>query len=849
MKFTKKALVLLTAIPLLSAGFLTACSGDDTTEVETITITWEIPDHASVTVEGYDTVPTEVSSGTSLTFSVTCDSGYEVTSVTNNNKKVTASNGSYTVTFSSSTTIAINISKVVSNIEVTSRPTKLSYFSGESLDTTGMVVTATYADGSTETIEKGSSGYAVSPSVFEGGETSFSVIYNSFTIEVELDDQVEHLINIDPNGGTIDQDWIDLLASKNLNNYAIDDDGVITFSYYNNLGTGITLPTSEEITREYYSFINWGDYTTITNSTGSADISASWQIELVEIDKVYLESDNGTPYLVVTGTYIAADEVQLVLYEGNKDITLEGDTYTGEMGGEFDCKFDLTKLKDKAVEDSSYLGAWMDIRFAAVVDGDVEDMEIYVDSVTVDLDQKLILNGYSYTFAEWDGKLKVYVSESAYTYTAEVEGTTLTISGYFDTTYAGNYPALSFWIGSETAVNYGSAIAADGSYSVSVDLTTITTTGTNGYAHFWLESTNDGTGEVTYGTSASSDLLISNCETSFSNAVSVGDVYYANTYDINGYRYYVGRGNASGLMLYIEDVSLVYDEVTLEMENGKVYFVVNGTYSSDVYTAADLAFSFDFQHNSNLDSMGWDYIYQNTTAVAATVDETNGTWSWKLEVSSSDVLSYDNTNKWVLTAHMQRGDGSSGIADLKPKSITSVSYNLSGVNYSLQMSSDTWNCASLVMQPTSSADSDPSKTFTIGNPGIVEEDGKAVMQVNGTYEGYTQTEFSAVEFLFTLQENSSRDGLGTWNMAEIAPAMTANDDGTYVITADVTNLDVHSYMAKCNIASDIAIDYKTDDTVEESVTIGSKKYSVVSYPDQTDGYYSWGCVTLDVESV
>ncbi len=850
MKFTKKALVLLTAIPLLSAGILTSCGGGDTSEVETITITWEVADHATVTVDGYDSLPSEVSSGTSISFTVACDTGYEVSSVTNNNRKVTASNGTYTVTLSSSTTIAVSVSKIVSSIAVTSKPAKLTYFSGDSLDTTGMVVTATYADGSTSALEKGSNGYAVSPSVFEGGETSFSVIYGNFTVDVELDSQVEHLITIDPNGGTISPDWVAQVESKQLNNYSVDDDGVVTFSYYNNLGTGIALPTADEITKEYYSFVSWGDYTSITNSTGSANISAEWEIEIVKIDEVKFVAENNTPYLVVTGTYIAANEVQLILYEGNQNISLEGDTYTGTMGGDFDCKFDLTKLRDKAVEDSTYLGAWMDIRFAATVNGVAEQMEITAADVTVDLNERLIMDGYSYSFATYSGKLKVYVTESAYTYAVDVSGNTMTVFGYFDTQYAGSYPALSFWIGSETATSYGSAIGSDGSFSVSYDLTTITTTGTDGYAHFWLEDSADGSGSTTYGSRNGSDLLLSNCLTSFGTETSVGSMSLVNIYDINGYRYYIGRGNASGIMIYIQDVSLTYDEVDLKMEDGKVYYVVNGTYSTDRYSASDIAFSFDFQHNSNLDEQGWEYPYQNTTAVAAEVDAVNHTWSWKLEVSSSAVLSYDKSVKWVLTTHMQIGDGSSGIGDLKPDSITTASYNLDGVNYSLLMNSDTWSCASLVLQPTSAADSDPNKTATIGDPTIVEQNGAAVMQVNGTYAGYTREEFQNVDYVFTLQENDSRDGLGTWNMADITPVLTANADGTYVISIDVTALDVHSYMAKCNICSDIQIDYKTENEIEESVTVGSKKYSVVCYPGHDgDGLYSWSCVTLDVENI
>lgn len=65
-------------------------------------------------------------------------------------------------------------SKTLSNIAVTSQPTNKTYYSGESLDTTGLIITATYSDTSTANV---TSSCTFDPDPLTSGTTSVTVTY------------------------------------------------------------------------------------------------------------------------------------------------------------------------------------------------------------------------------------------------------------------------------------------------------------------------------------------------------------------------------------------------------------------------------------------------------------------------------------------------------------------------------------------------------------------------------------------------------------------------------------------------------------------------------------------------
>jgi len=122
--------------------------------------------------------------------------GYTMSSFdssTAGSKTVTVSYGGKTADF----TVMVNApgEKTLESIAVTTPPTKTQYTVGESLNTAGMVVTATYSDGSTAVIPAGTGGYttsgfsssAVGPNtvtVSYGGKTdTFTVTINAPTLQ------------------------------------------------------------------------------------------------------------------------------------------------------------------------------------------------------------------------------------------------------------------------------------------------------------------------------------------------------------------------------------------------------------------------------------------------------------------------------------------------------------------------------------------------------------------------------------------------------------------------------------------------------------------------------------------
>lgn len=70
--------------------------------------------------------------------------------------------------------------KAVTQIAVTAQPTKLEYIEGESFDPAGMVVTATYDDGSTAEVSE----YTVSPEILTVGTTAVTITYAGQTASV-----------------------------------------------------------------------------------------------------------------------------------------------------------------------------------------------------------------------------------------------------------------------------------------------------------------------------------------------------------------------------------------------------------------------------------------------------------------------------------------------------------------------------------------------------------------------------------------------------------------------------------------------------------------------------------------
>lgn len=879
-KFLKPLSCLALASMFALVGLTTACDGGGTTsdnttenpEVKKCTLTWTVDENVTVTIDDYQTRPTEVNSGTKLSFTVTPKTGYEVTSVKLNGKRQTAKNGKYTVTISAKATIVIEASAKIQKIEVTKNPTKLKYFAGDALDTTGMEVKVFYETGKEEVIEQSVDGYAVSPAIFEGGETSFKVIYGEKEVFVNLEDRVDYLVSIDPKGGTISDSWVGELRSLSLKNYAVSDAGVVTFSYFNDLPKEIKLPTAEQITKEDNTFKGWSDNTKVINNEvkKSSKVEAQWQPELVTLSSVELKVEENKPYLIIKGTYKAANKVYLYLYEGNKKISLTADTYEGNRDEEFIVKFDLTRLKDAKTESGeTFEGAWMDIRFNADDGkGNKETMEIFTDVVTVDTNQKIKVGNYTYLFATYEGALKVYYTIATLDYNVsfvqEGEGDStkdyLKINGTIkDNKYFGKTVQISWFQGSETPFDYG-VISNTGTFEVKVDLADIVTA-TNGFAHFAIvESEEDKT--ILFG-GTDNNLKVADCSTTFpalEGKPAGNDITNALRHVANdGYSYYVGYA-WDGLMVYKVDEqrTMSFENITLDLVDGKVCYVISGKYKG--YTAADLKFGLDLQHNANIEGSGsWDYVYNDkkddkvTYSQQAIVDEANGTFRIVFALSDLD-STFTNLTSWTLTPHYYFLDATA--KDIKGN-YTNKNIVKNGYEYSLRCDRDTWDTVSIVINKTDAADStidDLNKSYSVTGTSLEEKDGKAQFVVSGTYASYSAAEIKEIaeKTYFDLQKNpyavtGSWDG--DWStISEFNKVAEVNEtDKTFKLYIDISAVENYKYTTHMNFGRTVSAEYKPATAINQTITVGNKNYTMIVVPNSEDGAQFWGAVGIIIE--
>ncbi len=668
--------IIVLAVITVFAVCLAAC-GDKATRYS---IKWEVSENATVTVEDSDELPSEAKEGSTVSFTVEADKGYEVSAVRVNDRTVSAdSSGKYNVIIRSDTTIKVETEDTVESVTVSTNPATMTYYEGQTLDPEGMVVSVKYAgSGKTETVTNYTVVYQ-NGNAFALGDTSFSVRYLGVeSAPVQLTKAVEVLITIDPVGGTLDAGYLSgLQENSELHDVAQDEDGVITFSY-SEITADIALPTAEMWTRGEpgdYSFTGWSDGATkiAVDNVTSQTYEVQYRAGLLKLTHIEYRNeqvgDELVPYLVIEGTFNAATEAYLFLYEGNDDVELKGDTIGGadtERGDPFELKFDMRKLVE-----ANYLGKWMDIKFVAS-DGEREetqeipladyaDIEDFVDTAQI-----LVNGGYAYSFATYDGgngnMLKaVYNNYFKNEYTMSVsldenEDLVIEIAGEVDgTKYAGKTVRIDTWTNA-THEGFG-VIGDDGKYNVKVTLTN-TPLETDGYVHFSIiESQENPT--VIY-KDGDGNLLNAGCQNDNLETVSVGLIENQGALRVANEAasrvFYVGFGKWNGIVIRGTNEAVVTTEVTLELEDGKPYLVINGTYTEQFGKEATQAMLTgklyaDVQNNADTGSgsgstNGWGSAMpftfgqtagEGTEAIPATMffeitDE--GTWAIKLDLSA-----------------------------------------------------------------------------------------------------------------------------------------------------------------------------------------------------------------------
>ena len=210
-------------------------------------------------------------------------------------------------------------------IEVTTKPTKTSYLAGDSFNSAGMVVTASYGTGQAVLATAEVSGYSVSPSVLTDGTTSVTITYSeggetcTTTLAVTVTHRLSAItVTTKPNkltyeyGDTLATAGMVVTASysdsqtKTVTGYSCSPttfstvgNQVVTVSYTEN---GVTQTTTFNVTvnRKSVAKPTWKSNLTYTGSAQSVSSTSYWN----NYNTSYM-TIGGTTSATNAGTYIA----------------------------------------------------------------------------------------------------------------------------------------------------------------------------------------------------------------------------------------------------------------------------------------------------------------------------------------------------------------------------------------------------------------------------------------------------------------------------------------------------------------------------------------------------------------
>ena len=201
------------------------------------------------------------------------DTGFTCTPTTLNTagtQTITVSYKDATISVPKTATFDVTVQNVtLSGIAIASNPTKTSYFVGDTLDTTGLKLTATYNNGTTQTI---TGGFTCTPTALStAGVQTVTVNYGgktaTFTVNVELPVLPFVTLTFDPTDGVLD-----LADTPEKTVYPGEAygrlpeptaDGMVFLGWYTESGKRITSLTTCDL-------------------TGDATVSARWALASAE---------------------------------------------------------------------------------------------------------------------------------------------------------------------------------------------------------------------------------------------------------------------------------------------------------------------------------------------------------------------------------------------------------------------------------------------------------------------------------------------------------------------------------------------------------------------------------------
>ncbi|MBE7088668.1 MAG: hypothetical protein E7370_04045, partial [Clostridiales bacterium] len=847
--------VILALVMAMCLFLLPACGGTK------YAVTWNIVDqsgaastNATITVEGYDALPSEVEEGTKLSFTVEGTNGWEVSKV----EGARLSGGKYNVTVNEAVTVKVILKEAVSSVNVTTNPTDLSYVAGESLNKDGMVVEVAYATGRTETVTDYTIGYQdAEKSAFSLGDTSFVVkVGNKESAPVSLAAAVEAQITLDTEGrGTINESWLNALeAREDINNFAVSEDGIVSFTYLE-LTEAIALPGDDDIT-----FVEEGDfhlrawsanevaYSAITaENKDSLNLVASWTAVLMTLNDMYLsyETVDGVtgPYLVLDVTFEAVESAYIYLYEGNDKVELEGDSYSATGAANEKILFDLTKLGNH--ENGAYNGKWMDIKFRADVGGYIFEQEFILDhdaplaevggAVTDGVNAYTLL---TYRSGNRDS-LKIAFKPYNTTYGFDVEGNELVVSGQLNpantATHAGATATLT--MGGATATG---TVAADGSWALNFNISEIGACGATNFSAitFSKDGVADVTGDFNYtaGTSVYD----------YSGGMFSSPSYYATEYvtEDGNWAIYLGNMGSDWQTAFFSVVDIAheiaYENVSLAVSDaGALNLVFTGAYGFG-YTADEVIASVTESFYCDLQMYpSWPYRWYSNAGTADVagnfvVTAADGVFTVVCDLSVNN----DGTPTAfeigdIIYGHFGNSSANLSVPFTAGKvTVDGVDYTLGGANSSC---ADWMNGLSIIYVTEASGDETPGTdnpgtdtpgtddptnepAFALTGATLEVREGVAYYVLTGTYAVYT-----ADQITFDFQR------MNGWSYINDLPTEINLNDGEFEIVVNLSSVGVEGNMlAHINLngtVKDVEFSSGEEGTIAE-VTAGGKVYTL-----------------------
>jgi len=282
--------------------------------------------------------------------------------VTNTNNDV---NGNKTAIATSNTaTVTVNAPIVLSSIAVTTQPTKTVYNERETLDLTGLVVTATYSNGNTNAVTTYTTTPASGAVLNTAGTQTVTISYTegsvtktaTFTVTVNaVVDAATPNITAQPAGATYTQNTSATALSVTATR---TDGGTLSYQWYSNnadnttSGTPITgetnatyTPVTSAVGTLYYyvivtntnNSVNGNTTATATSNTAAVTVNAPPTVTGVTVSPATVSVQKGTtqPFVaVVTGTNSPAQTVTWAVSGGVTGTAIDTDGELTVAAGE-----------------------------------------------------------------------------------------------------------------------------------------------------------------------------------------------------------------------------------------------------------------------------------------------------------------------------------------------------------------------------------------------------------------------------------------------------------------------------------------------------------------------------------